>query len=405
MSGSGVAAVVLLTLSIESTVPAAAQPLSYLEMLQTPLSLRPMETPAAIQLGAGGDATAQLPEIVQRWLELDRPQTDERPLTQHEQYCLKIMAGDTHAQPPIPAACPNDYGKNLLCEAECPVALAKAGAKNCSHDVIDAFCNSDLDCDPHGCKIRTMFSPTCHAKLIDMIDIFKPKQPPDASDITGRRLQPGKGSKGKGSSAKPPSKAIKDAYQALSSWSSHMGTHGHFYQCVALDTYYFWQAHFYCNGEKPPLGYLDCTGKNQYMDLELDLCVPEECNNQRDVRAIANAYAQYGLDHSWLNFYYAHQPMAPPLNAVGYHGVPIVAAIAVLAALCIIATLCSATGRDWLGLTGCNSATPMEENVIMRAKNLLDEQGSGAMSCTEDTATPMHSNLSFPLLLFQRVGH
>jgi hypothetical protein len=179
-----------------------------------------------------------------------------------------------------------------------------------------------------------------------------------------------------------------------------MGVHGHFYQCVALDTYYFWQSHFMCNGEKPPLGYQDCSGTNQYKDLELDLCVPEECNNQRDVRAIANAYAQYGLDHSWLDFQYAHQPMAPPLNAVGYHGVPIVAAIAVLAALCIIATLCSATGRDWLGLAGCDSAIPMEENVIMRAKNLLEQQGNGAMSCTDHAATYISLGFSSHCLHF-----
>ena len=81
-----------------------------------------------------------------------------------------------------------------------------------------------------------------------------------------------------------------------------MGIRGHFYQCVALDSYYFWQAHFICNGEKPPLGTQQCYGKEKYMDLEMDLCVPEECNNSEDVRGIANVYAEYGLMHSWLDF-------------------------------------------------------------------------------------------------------
>jgi hypothetical protein len=83
--------------------------------------------------------------------------------------------------------------------------------------------------------------------------------------------------------------------------------------------------------------------------------------------------------------------------------------------LCILATLASATGRDWLGLTGCDSAIPMHDNVVrengifepflykkrtfcqdrlgtnigktqffsqvMRVKRLLDARGS--MSCTE----------------------
>lgn len=81
--------------------------------------------------------------------------------------------------------------------------------------------------------------------------------------------------------------------------------------------------------------------------------------------------------------------MAPPLNAVGYHGVPIVATIAVLGALCIIATLSSPTGRDWLGFTGCDSSIPMEEYVVLRAKKLLEERGK-AMSCDiEDTIMRM----------------
>ena len=71
--------------------------------------------------------------------------------------------------------------------------------------------------------------------------------------------------------------------------------------------------------------------------------------------------------------------MAPPLNAVGYHGVAIVAAIAILGAFCIIATFSSATGRDWLGLTGCDSGIPMNENVIMRAKKLLQERENGSI--------------------------
>ena len=86
---------------------------------------------------------------------------------------------------------------------------------------------------------------------------------------------------------------------------------------------------------------------------------------------------------------YAHQPMAPPLKAVGYHGVPIVATIAVLGALCIIATLASPSGRDWLGFTGCDSSIPMEEYVVLRAKKLLEERGK-AMSCDiEDTIMRM----------------
>ena len=363
----------------------AGQPLTYSEMLAKPLSPRSLwerpPTPGVVPSADAPDSAA-LPEGVARWM--DGAAVRGRPWTQHDYTCLNHIAGNPSAEPPEKGACANDGGKNILCEAECPVALQQLllpEAKNCSKDkdVITAFCNNEIHCDKqHGCSFGTMFSPQCHAKLLHMIDLAHPPK-----DSGGRRLQPGRGGKGKG--GKAPSAEERNTFQALQSWSTHMGIKGHFYQCVALDDYYFWQAHFQCNGEKPPLGYQSCYGRNQYMDLEMDLCVPTECNNQFDVRGIANAYAEYGLDHSWLDFQYAHEPMAPPLDAIGYHGVPMVVTIVVLAALCILATLASATGRDWLGLTGCDGAIPMEANVTMRAKKLLDARGS--VSCSEMEAT------------------
>jgi hypothetical protein len=275
----------------------AGQPLTYSELLQTPLSLRPLSGLTV------ADATDALPQGVARWM--DGGAARGRPWTPHDGECLSHIAGNKNAEPPVPGACADDYGKNLVCEVECPVALAKVpSVKNCSKDLIDAFCNGDINCNQHGCNLGQMFSPKCHAKMLSMIDLLHPKAPPDSSsatgsnssddgdarsdsDVAGRRLQPGGGRGMRGS------RAMKDTYQAFSSWSTHMGLKGHFYQCNALDTFYFWQAHFQCiPGSKPPLGEQVCFGQNQYKDLEMDLCVPEECNNFQDVKGIADAYAE-----------------------------------------------------------------------------------------------------------------
>ena len=298
---------------------AVGQPLTYSELLQTPAPAL-MSRSRWTQPMPDADAVGLPEAATERWLDraLDSLERD-RPWTQLDGYCLQHMAGDKNAHPPVVGKCENDFGKNILCLAECPTALHEVpGTKNCSTDLIDAFCNGNIGCDPHGCHLEKMISPRCHTKLVSMIDLLKPKTPPDdtsgsSPEVAGRRLQPDQG--GEGGPSKPPSKEVKDAYQALSSWSTHMGIRGHFYQCVALDSYYFWQAHFMCNGEKPPLGEQLCYGQNQYAVHEMDLCVPEECNNNQDVRGIANLYAEYGLMHSWLDFQVSPASLIPSFPA------------------------------------------------------------------------------------------
>ena len=308
---------------------AAAQPLTYAEMLQTPLPLSHIGGSSAPEM-TSSTGRDKLPTLWMEQLDLSSGGTRETPLTQEDYFCITHMSGNRNAEPPVKASCPKGTaaGENFLCLAECPVklkALLDPKGKNCSKAIVTAYCQGDINCGQHGgpdgapgCDVKPMFSPLCKAKMTSLISIMHPKAPPDAVEAAAGQVhqqsppqldfqgyiwrtlpvataREGREGRRATTCARRTRRSLRGGVGAILSLSqsssglhdslkcdsAHFGAHGHYYQCNSAG-FHFWQAHYRCNGEKPPLGE-SCFGMNAYKELAMDLCVPDECSNPHDV--------------------------------------------------------------------------------------------------------------------------